>query len=43
MTIVGVGHTFSNTLDNNVIYGVIVDFKSLGILFKSSGCLVVYW
>lgn len=44
MAIVGVVHKLSNTLDNNVSNGVIIiDFKSLSIMFKSSGCIVVDW
>lgn len=33
MAIVGNGHKLSNTLDNNVRNGVIIDFKSLSTYY----------
>jgi len=45
LVIVGVvvGHKCSNTLDNIVSNLVIIDFKSLSLLFKFSGYLIVDW
>lgn len=36
-------HNFSSTFDSKAIRGVILDFKSLKILFVSFDCSVVDW